>query len=67
MNWTNILERAAWTLVEGFIIGIPATLTLSDLPDLQAIMVGSLLAGALAVVSFIKTVAQERLEQLKNA
>ena len=67
MNWTNILERAGWTLVEGFIIGIPATLALADLVMWKEILLGGALAAGLAGVSFIKTLAQERLKQLKAA
>ena len=25
MNWKNILERAAWTFLEGFLVALPAS------------------------------------------
>jgi phosphoribosylformimino-5-aminoimidazole carboxamide ribonucleotide (ProFAR) isomerase len=60
MNWKNILERAAWTFVQAFlaVFGVSAV---SDLEALKSAAVAGVAAGVAALLSFIKTVAQERL------
>ena len=30
-NWKDLLERAIWTFLEGFMVALPAALTLEDL------------------------------------
>lgn len=40
MNWMNILERAAWTFVEGFLGGITFSLEMDKTMLLAAVMSG---------------------------
>jgi len=60
MNWKNILERAAWTFLQGF-LGVFSVGVISDLDALKATGVAALGAGIAALLSFVKTVAQEKL------
>ena len=69
MNWTNILERAGWTAVQGGLSAIPVAQVTAAISDVdissmeQLALVG--LGGAVAsLLSFIKTVAQARLKEL---
>jgi len=57
MNWNNILERAGWTFLQGFLVVITAAPSL----DLSVAKTAAL-AGAMAALSFVKTVVQQRLE-----
>lgn len=54
VNWKDILERAAWTFVEGFLIALPATFTL-DMDG--AAWKAALLSAAMAGLSALKTLA----------
>ena len=40
MDWKNILERAAWTFVEGFLGGITFSLEMDKTMLLAAVMAG---------------------------
>lgn len=40
MDWKNILERAAWTFVEGFLAGITFSLEMDKTMVLSAAMAG---------------------------
>lgn len=62
MNWSNVVERAVWTFVQGFL----AVFTVSNIADVQALKAAGLAGvtgGVAALLSFIKTVAQERLSR----
>lgn len=54
MNWTNIIERAAWTFVEGFLIALPLGGGEID----RAAIMGALMAGLSALKTVIIEVAQ---------
>lgn len=56
MNWKNISERAAWTFAQGFV----AVLLVAPSLNLDALEAGAL-AGVMSVLSFAKTVIQEKL------
>ena len=59
MNWKNILERAAWTFVEGFLVSLPAASGLGlDAAAWKAALLGALMAG----LSAVKTLAIELLQ-----
>lgn len=61
MNWKNILERAAWTFVEGFLVALPVTLTADmDAAAWKAVLMGAVMAGLSALKTFI-------LEVIRNA
>ena len=63
MNWKNILERAAWTFVEGFLVALPATLS----ADMDGAAWKSLLLGAaMAGLSAVKTMVLELLKEREN-
>ena len=47
MDWANILERAAWTFVEGFLVALPLGGELD-----QAALTGALMAGLSALKTF---------------
>ncbi len=40
MNWLNILERAAWTFVEGFLGGLTFSMEMDKTMLLAALMAG---------------------------
>ena len=68
MNWTNLLERAAWTFLEAFLVALPSTVTM-EVPG--AGWVSALLAAACAGLSALKTLLVElvgrRLAEMKEA
>lgn len=55
MNWMNIIERAAWTFVEGFLIALPLDGELT-----KAAVMGALMAGLSALKTLIIEIAQNR-------
>lgn len=59
MNWKNILERAAWTFVEGFLVALPS---LSGIGMDGAAWKAALLSAAMAGLSAVKTFAIELLQ-----
>lgn len=64
MNWNNILERAAWTFAQAFIgafsIGVTGWAQ-GDWSALKTAALSGAVAGAAALLSLIKTLAQEKL------
>lgn len=60
MDWKNILERAAWTFLEGFLVAFPAA---TELGTDGAAWTAALIAAAMAGLSALKTFA---LEVIKN-
>ena len=70
MDWPNILERAAWTAIQGALAAVPvaqltASITGGDLAGLEQLGLAALGGGVAALLSFVKTVAQERLGALE--
>ena len=60
MNWKNILERAAWTFVEGFLVALPATLSVEmDGAAWKSLLLGAAMAG----LSAVKTLVLEMLKE----
>lgn len=64
MDWFNILERAGWTAVQAAIASITAVPLVTDIEGWQTLSIVGISSGISALLSFIKTVAQERLETL---
>ena len=61
MDWKNILERAAWTFLEGFLVALPAAAQLGmDTAAWKAALVGAAMAG----LSALKTFALEMLREM---
>jgi hypothetical protein len=63
INWKDILERAAWTFAEGFLLALPTTFTIGM--D-GAAWKSALFAAALAGLSAVKTFALEIVKARKN-
>lgn len=54
MNWINIIERAAWTFLEGFLVALPATLSVdTDGAGWKSLLLGACMAGVSAVKTMI--------------
>lgn len=61
MNWKNILSRAAWTFVQAALTTFTAIEIVFDVESIKAALIASAVAGGSALLSFIKTIAQEAL------
>lgn len=54
MDWKNILERAAWTFLEGFLVALPAGASLgTDQSAWKAALIGAAMAGLSALKTFV--------------
>lgn len=62
INWVNILERAAWTFVEAFLVALPATISM-DMTG--AAWRSALMGAACAGLSAVKTLIIEIIQQNK--
>lgn len=65
IDWLNILERAAWTFVEGFLIALPTTLSMDMALDAAALK-SILLSAAMAGLSAVKTLIIEIIQNNKK-
>lgn len=64
VNWKDIIERAAWTFAEGFLVALPATFSM----DMDGVAWKSaLFAAAMAGVSALKTFAIEIVKKYKGS
>lgn len=63
MDWKNILERAAWTFLEGFLVALPAA---SELGTDSAAWSAALIAAAMAGLSALKTLTLEVIKANKD-
>ncbi|MBP3540014.1 MAG: hypothetical protein J6J62_09240 [Oscillospiraceae bacterium] len=63
MDWKNIIERAAWTFLEGFIVALPAASQLGvDAAAWKAALIGASMAG----LSALKTLVLEVIKTAKG-
>ena len=63
MNWKNILERAAWTFAEGFLVALPVAFTAEmDAAAWKAMLIGAAMAGLSALKTFILEVVRKHNE-----
>ena len=61
MNWKNILERAAWTFVEAFLVALPATISADmDGAAWKSVLLGAACAGISAVKTFVIEIIKEK-------
>ena len=60
-NWRDIVERAVWTFVQGALGAVTVVPIATDLAGWEALGVAAATGGIGAVLSFLKTLAQERL------
>lgn len=64
MDWKDVLERAAWTFMEGFLVALFATLSIGmDEATFKSAVLGAAMAG----VSAMKTVVLDFIRQRKAA
>lgn len=63
INWLNLLERAAWTFAEGFLVALPATFSVGM--D-GAAWKSALLAACMAGLSALKTFLIEIIHNAKD-
>lgn len=59
MDWLNVLERALWTFMEGFLVALPA---LGGIGMDAAAWKAALLGAAMAGLSAVKTVLVEFIQ-----
>ncbi len=63
IDWINILERAAWTFLEGFLLALPASFSLQmDGAAWKAVLFSAGMAGLSAVKTYIVEVIQTHRE-----
>ena len=64
IDWKDILERAAWTFLEGFLVALPVTIKF-DVPgaEWKSILLGAAAAG----ISAVKTLLIEIIKNNKPA
>ena len=61
MDWKNILSRAAWTFVQAALATFAAVEIAFNADSFKGALVAAGVAGGAAVLSFLKTIAQEQL------
>lgn len=67
MNWKNILERAAWTFIQAFLVALPSAFSLDlDGAAWKSALFSAACAGLSALKTVIVELVQMRLEQLKE-
>lgn len=60
IDWMNVLERALWTFLEGFLVALPS---LSGIGMDAAAWQAALLGAAMAGLSAVKTLAIDLLQE----
>ena len=61
VNWLDILERAAWTFAEGFLVALPATFSVGmDGAAWKSVLLGAAMAGLSALKTFFVEVVKSR-------
>lgn len=60
-NWSDILERAAWTFAEGFLVALPAAFSVGmDDAALKAAILGAVMSGVSALKTFVLDVIRQK-------
>jgi len=62
LNWKDIVERTAWTFVQGFVSAIPVGFSLTDFTSMKILAIAGLTGGIAAVLAFLKNLAKQHLE-----
>lgn len=67
MDWKNILERALWTFLEGFLVAIPS-LTSLELDGVlwKSILLSGIMGGISALKTFIIELIKWRLNKKRG-
>lgn len=63
INWADLLERAAWTFVEAFLMALPATITM-DMDG--AAWKSALFSAGCAGISALKTFVIDVIHNLRK-
>ena len=64
IDWINILERAFWTFLEGFLVALPATGAAGmDGAAWKSALIGAAMAGLSAVKTLIIEIIQAAREE----
>lgn len=64
IDWLNILERALWTFLEGFLVALPTTFSIGmDGAAWKSALVGAAMAGLSAVKTLIIEIIQAAKEE----
>ena len=67
MDWMNILERAAWTFLEAFLVALPTTISADmDGAAWKAVLLSAACAGLSAVKTLIVELLKEKNVTGKN-
>ena len=61
VNWGNVLSRAAWTFAQGALGAVVVLPYISDVNGWKSLASGAAAGGVAALISFLKTLAQESL------
>lgn len=61
MDWRDICERAVWTALQGGVGAITTVPLVTDVAGWEAVGIAAATAAVSSVLSFLKTLAQERL------
>lgn len=65
INWKDLLERALWTFVEGFIISLSATISIGmDGAAWKAALLGAGMAGVSAVKTLVLNMIKQHSEKI---
>lgn len=63
INWKDILERAAWTFAQGFIVSLSATASIGmDGAAWKSALLGACMAGLSAVKTLVVDIIQKHAE-----
>lgn len=66
IDWKNVIERAAWTFVEGFLVALPATFSVGmDGAAWKSALAGAAMAGLSALKTFAVEIIKQRKETMK--
>lgn len=61
INWKDLLERAAWTFAEGFLVALPTTFSMGmDGIAWKSALVGAAMAGLSALKTVLVDIIRER-------
>ena len=65
IDWKNILERAAWTFLEAFLVALPATITTEmDGAAWKSVLLSAACAGLSALKTLIIEWIQSRIQNM---
>ena len=67
MNWRNIVVRALWTFFQGAVGTVTVLPYITDDTGWQNVANGAIAGGLAALLSFLKTLAQEMVKPTGDA